>query len=254
MIDYEKLKIAHELAKQSDKEFYISVDFHTNDKFSYNLFCYPNECDCWESYKTLDELIHGLRYLNTTQPKYNIGQEVFTLHGNDIHSFIIDEITHDDGFWYLHYVSNGIYMEGSKAFDQYREDMLYPSKESLIEAQIQYWCSQLDMKQEIEFWADRSKCAHEVGEMTPQMLDGRLFCIKCGENLIKDNIREPEIKTSAFDATEALSEAGQEKIKAALVEMIGIKADARCEHESDGNIYTSKPPYLKCKKCGEFYR
>lgn len=27
-----------------------------------------------------------------------------------------------------------------------------------------------------------------------------------------------------------------------------------CEHEPDGNIYTSNPPKNKCKKCGEFYR
>lgn len=27
----------------------------------------------------------------------------------------------------------------------------------------------------------------------------------------------------------------------------------RCQHESDGLIYTSNPPQNKCKKCGEFY-
>lgn len=27
-----------------------------------------------------------------------------------------------------------------------------------------------------------------------------------------------------------------------------------CQHESDGNVYTSNPPQYKCKKCGEFYR
>ena len=27
----------------------------------------------------------------------------------------------------------------------------------------------------------------------------------------------------------------------------------RCEHESDGAIYTSMPPKQKCVKCGEFY-
>jgi hypothetical protein len=28
----------------------------------------------------------------------------------------------------------------------------------------------------------------------------------------------------------------------------------KCDHESDGLIYTSNPPQNKCKKCGEFYR
>lgn len=27
-----------------------------------------------------------------------------------------------------------------------------------------------------------------------------------------------------------------------------------CQHEFDGNIYTSNPPQNKCKKCGDFYR
>ena len=30
--------------------------------------------------------------------------------------------------------------------------------------------------------------------------------------------------------------------------------DNYCEHVSDGLIYTSNPPKLKCKKCGEFYK
>ncbi len=28
----------------------------------------------------------------------------------------------------------------------------------------------------------------------------------------------------------------------------------RCDHKSDGTVYTSNPPQNKCKKCGEFYR
>jgi len=27
-----------------------------------------------------------------------------------------------------------------------------------------------------------------------------------------------------------------------------------CEHESDGHVYTSYPPQMKCRKCGDFYR
>ena len=37
---------------------------------------------------------------------------------------------------------------------------------------------------------------------------------------------------------------------------IKLKAmiDTYCEHESDGNCYTSYPPQNKCKLCGEFYK
>lgn len=28
----------------------------------------------------------------------------------------------------------------------------------------------------------------------------------------------------------------------------------KCEHQSDGAIYTSNPPQNKCRICGEFYR
>ena len=27
-----------------------------------------------------------------------------------------------------------------------------------------------------------------------------------------------------------------------------------CQHKSDGLLYTSNPPYLKCVKCGKLYR
>ncbi len=33
-----------------------------------------------------------------------------------------------------------------------------------------------------------------------------------------------------------------------------IKFPEKCQHKSDGLIYTSNPPQNKCKKCGEFYR
>ena len=39
--------------------------------------------------------------------------------------------------------------------------------------------------------------------------------------------------------------------------MIKIKSmidNYKCDHESDGQVYTSNPPCNKCKKCGEFYR
>ena len=37
---------------------------------------------------------------------------------------------------------------------------------------------------------------------------------------------------------------------------IKLKAmiDTYCEHESDGNCYTSDPSKYKCKLCGEFYK
>lgn len=39
----------------------------------------------------------------------------------------------------------------------------------------------------------------------------------------------------------------------ALRDKIETMMDNYCEHESDGNIYTSLPPKMKCVKCKEFY-
>lgn len=79
------------------------------------------------------------------EPKYKIGDEVFLLGGiGEIYSFRIDKIINDHGeFWYLNFLktrSNYDYGE----FDQYREDILYPSKPALIQAQIDYWTSLAD--------------------------------------------------------------------------------------------------------------
>ncbi len=99
----------------------------------------------------MPEYLIAKEELTQPEPKYKVGQEVFLHSDNEVYSFIIKDIV-DDG----HY----LYLEGGN-WEVY-EDELYPTKSQLIEAQIEYWRSQLGKREE---------CEHI----------GNIKCIKCGE-------------------------------------------------------------------------
>lgn len=146
-------------------------------------------------------------------PKYKVGDKVFLLKDNTFFSFKIDEIIDDNGFWYVHSHNYGC------LFDQYPEDILYPTKASLITAQIEHWQSLLDVEEKslllkVPYEEDRTKCKHEYKKTLAT--SGMYFinmCHKCHD----------------------------------------MKPCDECKHEDDGMVYCSNPPQNKCKKCGEFY-
>ncbi len=149
-IDYDKLKIAHELADKWHKKTAYQICITTGIRCSkepgfvfYVLETYTDndENNIEESYYCIDELIAKLTKL-TDSPikipnlKYQIGQEVFYLDPFegikcmkiDGIRFSKDDPENEDGHIYNHL----------------RSEYLYSSKESLIEAQIEYWQSLKD--------------------------------------------------------------------------------------------------------------
>ncbi len=63
------------------------------------------------------------------------------------------------------------------------------------------------------------------------------------------------VVTDLFGASVSYEEDSFFLTKKALIDyQIEYWQSLQCEHPSDDRIYTSNPPYFKCKKCGEFYR
>lgn len=129
MIDYEKLKLAVEICSNS-LEYYFRVEFcaRTNsDKLDIYLM-QGDEIE--QSFSSLDDLIAKLHKLTKPEPKYQVGDEVFYEVNNKIKQSRIQSVyPNPDGkiIWY------------TDELNQMQETDLFPTRQSLIEHQLQYW-------------------------------------------------------------------------------------------------------------------
>lgn len=224
MIDYEKLKIAHELACNLKEKFRdVRIDCHLRvgcDGTNYVFYSMNNDDFqgmSWESeHDDIDGLIAHLKELTQPEkpkPKYEAGQEVWVLRNTEIYSFKIDEIIKDECYWYLNYLKDGSYSDWKNEFDQYREDSVYPTREYLIDAQIDYLLRHRGFNPDVEL-------ANDILEKAVR---------RYKETISKEYHSEDE--------------------------------KVECQHESDCRVYLRKEgafekPYevKRCKKCGEIYR
>lgn len=129
MIDFEKLKIAHELAAELKTKRNVTATICVchllNGDFRYVLTDGRLQQDAFES---LDALIARLQELTQPKSKYKIGDSVWFVILSHKWMAIETEINHVEGNKY--HVSHGNWL---------REEELYPTKEELIEEQIAYW-------------------------------------------------------------------------------------------------------------------
>lgn len=161
-IDYEKLKIAHELhflyAKQNNCSPTFSMIINRNGG-NYPVKYEVGLKDNWGlEYIDLDDLIAKLKELTQPKPKYEVGQKVWVVdtYGQSYHTEI-DDIDGSDGTYFIN--EERWYSEGE----------IYPSREALIEAQIEYWTC---LKNE------KKTTGYDDMSMTNQLLDS---CQHCGE-------------------------------------------------------------------------
>lgn len=191
MIDYEKLKLAHELATKI-KNFHVVV--RTNfifpgDKDRSTFACYfldivrqPPEHPAIEEgkFSDLDDLIAKLRELTQSDPKYKVGDEVWAEVNKKYLSMQIEEVkirVNSQSQWYRTNI-------GFCA-----EEHLYPSKQTLIEAQIKYWQNLQSDIQSNQSEVDIDSCQHESDDLMHLYTTGpinkyvvqKFKCKKCGE-------------------------------------------------------------------------
>ena len=142
MIDYEKLKIAHTLTKQlpfSSYSFECWCCTGIESGYFYTLQ-YEDGAGMTHEYESenIDDLIEILKKFTPPQPKYKVGQEVWfidcTEKNGPISHGVLRYYEYREHLFgehkYFSCVGDGYYMP---------EDCLYPSKEALIKAQIDYW-------------------------------------------------------------------------------------------------------------------
>lgn len=234
MIDYEKLKIAHELAQKLRDDYsvvhywvsYCNLDyFRLNDNLTSEI----------KDFKSLDDLIIKLQKLTQPKSKYKVGQKVWKL--SDYYKplqYIIEQVDESSEEKYTLYDYD----------DWCQEDELYPTREALIDAQIDYWNSKHCEDGRHEFIDDytgyNSKCVH---------------CEK------------PEFATSCLK-NEEKSTRCEDMSMLTTFELKRLKA---CEHQSDGKFHcktpmgvlsSSEPGSLPagfekvqiCMTCGELYK
>ena len=229
MIDFEKLKEAHELCEKYSKEVKvahrIAVLYYAYEKppnYSLHSFCeMPHEqFDC------LDALLEKLHELTRPKPKYEVGQKVFVFFklSDEIEQYIISNTEYDEK------IKSYIYeLEGVSINLKCTEEYVYPSREALIEAQIQYWTKlQIDA-------ISSSKICQKCGMQ--RLKDGVCWATNCGH---KDQNEDNLEMVPKFEG-----------------EVKGF--NDKCEHEPEMNFGKDcRPRHLKsvyplCVKCREVY-
>ena len=129
MIDYDKLKIAHDIMLKHNK-YYCTFEFGWSDRVKFCIFDDESENQIYHCY-SIDDLIAKLQELTQPQPKYKIGNDVWFLMGNVARCSSIFEDLYSENSWSYTLNDDGLRWR--------KESLLYPTKQSIVESQIKYW-------------------------------------------------------------------------------------------------------------------
>ncbi len=174
MIDYQKLKIAHELTKilpftSYSFDCWCCTGFESS--FFYTLTFEDNENIIHEyESENIDDLIKKLQELTKKQSKYKMGQKVYYLDlpTSVIYSSVIQKINDDE------YEITGE-INGTKNY--FLENELFETKEELIKSQVNFWIKNLSEYLSIN-------CQHQ---QNTRSFDGVThMCIDCNQLFKQD--------------------------------------------------------------------
>lgn len=213
MIDYEKLRRAHELCI-SGGDYYFTVDFGVPLGFIYLHDLSLDAKSPIIAFRSIDKLITKLEELTQPEiePKYKVGDVVWQAgFCNEITSWVVAEVQPDDNHTYCYRHDN---------HSGWFEHQLYPTREALIQSQIEHWQGLseestriLSMQAVGEYVDSTIKCEHK---QETRSADGvNYLCLDCDQWFTV-----PEV----------------------------------CEHEPSDDAQLLNVGTYNCKKCGEFYR
>jgi hypothetical protein len=285
MIDYEKLKIAHELIDKLRPVAYELMYKMVEDEIQYWRFNYCltfNWID--NSFDSIDDLVAKLLELAKPEPKYKAGDTVFAVSYPDITEGKI--INFDGKHYYVRFIDDGY-----KAY--FSEFLLHDSRETLIQAQIDYWQK---LKQE--------HCEHSYDTVRYSITDKATLsiqcCSKCGEDkpddtmafegpiqgfndhqedIIKNQFGHPQMfettccgkkfyYTNLFGTTNPKchvcgKDLLQQEIETCTqndeksTDCDDASMQSTCQHEDDGKEFNhvrfGGVPHMRCRKCGDYY-
>lgn len=208
MIDYTKLKTAHELCEKllaQDGSTMTICICHT--PLGYRYIVTDGRLQ-QQGFDGIDGVITKLKELTQSEPKYKVGQSVWAIAGGQPTEYIYDDKIKD--------------------FD------LYPTKAALIEAQIEYWQSQRE-PQTAGFAVTPDKLKSLLREECEHDFRGNV-CIKCNmhywqysdESVAKNNFTKQELEYLYRKFMLTNGDDFEHALEAKLQGMI----DGYCEHET----------------------
>ena len=129
MIDYDKLKMAMELAEKYSDITHTTCSLKAVFMPDNTYACYFQSVNHPNDFFELDGLIARLQELTQPKPKYEVGQIAAYIDEDNIPvEFVIEGV--------CEFGLNSSYWESKEDDVWHFESELYPSKEALIEAQI----------------------------------------------------------------------------------------------------------------------
>ena len=244
MIDYDKLRKAVELANEAKLRLTVQV-LNTDDALIFDgrtfsaLFINNKES---LTFHNLDELIAELQELTQPRAKYEKGQMVWVISWGDVKEVEVIEI-----YWDSDLQDYRLSLDTKAGKMSIGQSLVYPTKQSLIEAQIEYWQSLPEIQPRpegvtgpIDYYPafegpvkgfnekirKATCCGKEWSYTVTDWSNAK--CHLCGQHLCENH-----------------SEDKLEKVE--------------CQHESDGGYHCTTEGLIierlnKCLKCGEFYR
>ena len=247
MIDYEKLKIAHEIMIKANR-YYCVYEFGWSDKVRFQVFNDENDIILFTAFDE-DDLILRLKGLTQPEPRYKIGDEVFiTWHGYIEEARVVDRTSHER---YQVMLNDGGQVSRI-------ESEIFPTRQALIEHQIEYWSKLL-----------QKDCKHFYKYY--QEGDGTYDCDDCGLVGIKDDIQsnQPQVDVDRCQENTLRFYGDKEQMARQFAEMedsysgstVPVVDVDRCQHDPVSIMGVPYEvtmehgfKYKKCIKCGEFYR
>lgn len=240
MIDYNKLKQAHELAEKHYKDTGDSVVLEINMYYgcANDGHCLYVGGDGVTKFNTIDSLITELQELIQPESKYRDNQRVWFIDCTSPDGPICDGVIERQELRErLFGEKKWVVTIGDLNIP---EDCVYPSRQALIQAQINYWGNLLK--------DEAIECEHDEDEVTENEKDfefGRKF-----EEFRERVINECNHMAYGTKQTDNLDKGHYKCCKCG--EFFTIK----CNHESDGDMYTDDRfgCRMRCKKCGDYFK
>lgn len=183
MIDFEKLKLAHELCFASKRYYFsLTLGLHKGFDFASLYDSEANRSMLIGNFECVEELLSKIQELTKSKPKYESGQIVWFDMAGVPASFNITEIEPSEDYNYF--------------YDDTPECDLYPSQLALIEAQIAHWTKLLEEEIKPKFEGEIKGCdqsrytlCQSTSKQCQHESDGKRYifnaaqnrCTKCGE-------------------------------------------------------------------------
>ncbi len=217
MIDYEQLKLIHELTNKIDEIDEVAVQHHFSRTRGDKFILWTKNGVAQFTLEEMDELIAELNELIEPKAKQERHKEAWYLNSSNQPKSTL--VANQDGY-------ASVYETASEAIGK----TMYPTKADLIEAQIEHW-----RKRRLDYLSENS---HEITfDLQPRYISN------FGKPAISDIGTECNLPAGEFN-----------RLKKCQHECDGCLYDKDLPTFHDNGLMKVPEQYKKCNKCGEFYK